>query len=131
MKKSFWIFQSVIIFSNTLLFSVKTPFLQVSADFVAGFEKLLAYVKALQTRIKIYEIKFFVALVVSEICTKNNRLIISYIHVVAGLSKSSVKQPISTNLLTVLRSRIQKYPILSSILLLTEKGNLFSKCLLW
>ena len=41
------------IFFNSLFFSVKTAFLQISADFVSGFEKFLFRLKALETRMQI------------------------------------------------------------------------------
>ena len=40
------------IFSNSLCFSVKTVFLQTSADFVTGLKKFLFHLKALQTRMQ-------------------------------------------------------------------------------
>ena len=38
------------IFSNSLLFSGKTAFLQISVDFLTGLEKIFFHLKALQTR---------------------------------------------------------------------------------
>ena len=48
------------------LFSGKTVFLQISADFVTGFEKLFFHLKGLQT--KMY---FFVAQEIQEIYSKS------------------------------------------------------------
>ena len=50
-----------------MVFSGKTAFLQISADFVTGFEKLFFHLKALQTRMQIDVKNFFVAQVVPEI----------------------------------------------------------------
>ena len=61
------------IFSNSLLFSGKTEFLQIPADFVTGFEKLFFHLKGLQTRMQINVNNFFVAKVVPEMYAKNIR----------------------------------------------------------
>ena len=53
-------------FSN-LLFSGKKSFLQISADFVTGFEKLFFHQKALATRMQINADNFVVAQMVPEI----------------------------------------------------------------
>ena len=74
-EKKFLNFSKWRIFSNSLLFSVKTAFLQISADFVTGFEKFLFHLKALQTKMQIDVNNFFVPQVVPEIYTINNRLI--------------------------------------------------------
>ena len=63
------------IFSNSLLFSVKTAFLLISADFVTGFEKFLFRLKALQPKMQINVKKIFVAQVVPEIYTIQIHLI--------------------------------------------------------
>ena len=47
------------IFSNSLLFSGKTAFLQISADFVTKFEKLFFHQKFLQTRMQLDVNNFF------------------------------------------------------------------------
>ena len=52
-------------------FFLATAFLQISAYFVIGFEKLFFHLKALQTRMQIDENNFFVAQVVPEIYAKN------------------------------------------------------------
>ena len=67
MKENWWIFP------NSLLFSVKTAFLEISADFATRFEKNLLHLKALQARMQIAVNTFFVAEVVPEIYPKNNK----------------------------------------------------------
>ena len=59
------------IFSNSLLFSGKTAFLQISADFVAGFEKFVFHLKARQKRVLIDENNFFCSLIGSGEYAKN------------------------------------------------------------
>ena len=83
-KKSFWFFQNRGFFPIAYFFSGKTAILQISADFVTGFENFFFHLKALQTRMQIDEIFFFVAQVVPEIYMKNDRLINSQIHVFAS-----------------------------------------------
>ena len=46
-------------FTKWRIFSGKTVFLQISADFVTGFEKLFFYLKALQARMQIDVNNFF------------------------------------------------------------------------
>ena len=53
-EKKFMNFSKWRIFFNSLLFSGKTAFLQISADFVTGFEKLFLHLKALQTKMRIH-----------------------------------------------------------------------------
>ena len=67
------------IFSNGLLFSGKTAFLPISADFVIRFEKLFFHLKTLQTRMQIDVNNFFVAQMVPEIYAKNTSFKISWI----------------------------------------------------
>ena len=45
-KKKFLNFSKWRIFSNSLFFSGKTVFLQISADYVTGFEKLFCHFKS-------------------------------------------------------------------------------------
>ena len=47
------------IFSNSILFSVKTAFSKISDDFVTGYEKLFFHLKALQTKMLLDENNFF------------------------------------------------------------------------
>ena len=70
-EKKFLIFLKWRIFSNSLLFSGKTAFLQISADFVTGFQNFFFHLKALQTRMQIDVNNFFVAQVVPDIYAKN------------------------------------------------------------
>ena len=63
-EKKFLNFSKWRIFSNTLLFSGKTAFLKISADFVTGFQKSFFHLKALQTRMQIdgnifFQLKWF------------------------------------------------------------------------
>ena len=57
-------------FFNSLLFSGKTAFLQLSADFVTEFEFFFLLLKVLQTKMQIDVNCFFVAQVVPEIYAK-------------------------------------------------------------
>ena len=51
MKKSFWIFPNGGFFPIAYIhFSGKTAILQISAEFVPGFETFFFHLKALQTR---------------------------------------------------------------------------------
>ena len=74
-EKKFLNFSKWRIFSNSLLFSGKTAFLQISADFVTEFEKFFFHQKALQARMHIDVNNFFVAQVVPQKYTKNYRSI--------------------------------------------------------
>ena len=58
-EKNLLIFSRWRIFSNSLLFSAKTAFLQISADFVTGFKKFFFHLKALQTRMQVDVNDFF------------------------------------------------------------------------
>ena len=69
-----FIFTKWRIFSNSLLFSGKTAFLSISADFVTRFEKFFFHLKALPKRMLINVNNFFVAQVVPEINAKNTSL---------------------------------------------------------
>ena len=69
-EKKFLNFSKWRIISNSLLFSVRTAFLQISADLVTGFEKFLFHLIALQTKMQIDENNFFVAQVVPEIYSR-------------------------------------------------------------
>ena len=70
MKNYFFIFSKWRILFNRLLFSGKTAFLQISADFVTEFKKIFFHLKARQTRMQI-DVKKFVAQVVPAIYAKN------------------------------------------------------------
>ena len=60
------IFSKWLIFSDSLLFSGKTAFLQISADFGTEFEKLFFHLKTFQKRMQIDVKNFFVAGDISE-----------------------------------------------------------------
>ena len=74
-EKIYLSFSKWRIFYNSLLFSVKIAFFQISADFVNGFEKFIFHLKAHQMKMYIDENNFFVAQVFPEIYTISNRLI--------------------------------------------------------
>ena len=76
-EKQFLNFPKWSIFFNSLLFSGKITFFQISADFETGFKKFLFHLKAHQTRMQIDEINFFVAQVAPVIYAKSKSFKIS------------------------------------------------------
>ena len=56
-----------LIFQNGVFFLAKQCFLQISANFLTGFEIFFLYLKVLQTRMKIYANNFLVGQMVPEI----------------------------------------------------------------
>ena len=80
-EKKFLNFSKWRIFFNSLLFSDKMAFMQISADFVTRFEKILLHLKDLWTRMYIDVNNFFVAQVVPEIFAKNTSFKISQMYI--------------------------------------------------
>ena len=58
-------------FRQLTFFLAKQRFLQISADFVTGFEKIFFHLKAHQTRMQIDEYNSFLAQVILEIREKH------------------------------------------------------------
>ena len=73
------------IFSNSLLFSGKTAFLQISADFLTRFVKFFFHLKDLQKRMQIDVEKFFVAQVIPRYTRKLQQLDVFLLLTVYGL----------------------------------------------